>query len=757
MNHKSTILRMIGLMLVLAAIGLPWPGDQALAHSPQSGAAQDSPPGGGVTQDISSPPSGTRQVTFEELGYTEDETVQGITSSRSFGFQLPASWTVQPGNEVTLQFSHSPMLAEYSSMAVDFNSVRIGSVLLTPDNSDHGTVNYSLPENLFQAGFNYLTINFYMGIHANYCEDAENPGVWATIHNASTFDLNYESDLSSFDLGLFPYPLLDRSELLLNQVTMVVPEQPSVVELGVLASISARLSQLNVNQKLDIHVISEAQLVEGEQTAQGHLLYIGRADHLKILTSESLPFVKAENGRVSFITLDGRTIDSGNGVLWLGGSPGDNAAARLIVSGETDEALTLAARGLSNDKVYPLLQGQLGIIQGVSDPPASSLSQQPEMSLQDMGYEDATVHGAYQQAVTYVSRLSREWQVLTEATFELHFAHSDLLYPQGSILTVTVNDTPVGNTQLTPENADDARLTVSIPARVFKIGANTIKIVTNAQLPYDPEDQYFCNRDHYFDAWVTVYSDSVLKLPAGPTVLNLDLGNYPFGFMGAADLSDLQFVVPAQSTLDTAQALAWLAAGLGRYADGDELSPKVINADSLTSTAGENPYQILVGEPVRNKAIYQLNKVLPLPFVEGTNIPQNSERIPRVLASSEVNSVGYLEAALTEAGHVRLVVTGSDAAGLKWAAQALTDAEMLAQLNGDLAILQSPDSVYTDSIRQPSQSREPASGTETNPPSAVSLSQPSARWVIWLASGVFLVTLVIIGSSLLSSFFKSKT
>ncbi len=700
--------------------------------------------------------TGNRSITLEELGYLEDETIQGVTASRSFGFHWPASWAVLPGNTVTVQFSHSPMLAEYSSMAVDINFVRIGSVPLTPETADHGQVLLEIPAKLIQPGYNSLTLEFYMGIHTNYCEDAENPGVWVTIHNSSSFNLMYEPGISDLDLSRFPYPFLDNTEFLVNKINLVMPAKPNLAELDALTRISAKLGQLNSSNKMEIEVISEDQAQDQERADPGHFVYIGRSDHLVVLDSPELPFVKHGSNNRTLTTLDGRQIDPNLGVLWIDEVPGSADKARLIVTGKTDEALLLAGRAIANESAYPLLNGQLAIIKSITSPTEIVQPLEPKMVLEKLGYEDITTHGSYQQSVNYVVNLSREWQVLTEASFDLHFAHSELLQSQNSLLTLSVNNKLVGNTRLDENNAADAWITFRIPARLFKIGANELSLVMNPQLQSDPEDPNQCNDDHYYDAWVTVYSDSILTLPTGPTVRTLDLGNYPFGFMENADLSGTEFVVPASPNLDTAQALAWISSGLGRYTTGEESLPEVIAGGDPVAVEQAAAFQILLGEPSQNNSIYQLNDILPLSFIAGSNKPQNPELIPEVMPASQVSSIGYIEAAMTQDGYSRLVVTGNDAQGFKWAARALYDPELMPLLEGDLAILGSQDAIYADTILQAQDTRVETTSAAPALPREGDYSNPSARWIVWLAGAIFLITIVIISGTLISSTSKRK-
>lgn len=694
-------------------------------------------------------------VTLADLGNSKDETLQGVTVTRSYWMRWPSSWTVMSGNAVTIVFSHAPALASYSSMAVDFNGVRIGSVILTPENSDHGNARFAIPNNVINVGgYNALTLQFYMGIHDNYCDDLENPGVWATIHSATFFDLSYRPAVPIPDLSLYPFPLLNRSELLVNQLTIVTPDKPSVAELNAVAVINAKLGQLNTTYGLNVDVIPESRMPTG--AVAGNIMYIGQADHLSVLTTKGLPFVKNTGQKIAFVSLDGASLDPDDGILWEDVSPSDPTAVRLIVTGQTENALAKAARGLANDGVYPLLAGQMGIIKNVPQPSPVSGTIEPKMTFSDMGYPDETARGTVKQTISYTFPLSREWQVDTEATLDLHFAHSALLYPQGSTLSVSINGTPVNSVVLNTENVQYGKTTFRIPARLFGIGFNTITINTDIQLPYDPQYQYYCDEDdHYNDAWVTVYSDSILNLPGGPTSLVLDLKDYPFGFIGLPDLSDLAIVVPDAPGSETAQSIAWIVAGLGRYAQGQELSPKVISASNISNMDTSIYSQILIGMPSGNSAIYQLNAVLPLPFVNGLDTPQSPEMIARIIPATGTDSVGYIQSALTDNNQPRLVVTGNSAEGVLWAAKALNDQTLLSQLKDNLAVIQSPTLIYTTSINQNVVLDIPIVPTPTNS-SGDFIPASTTTWVLWLAGGLFLVTLLILIISIGSTLIKRR-
>ncbi len=687
------------------------------------------------------PKFSTKNVTLTDLGYSKDETVQGILASRLYEIRWPGSWDVKPGNSVTIQFSHPLNLASYSSLAVDFNSVRIGSVSLTPENADNGRLKLDIPANIINAGYNELALHFYMGIHDNYCDDIQNPGVWATIHSASAFDLSYDNATLAPELGLFPVPLLQKSNLLINQLSIVTADNPSVSELKAVAVISAKLGQLNSFYNMNLVVVPESAM-SSPASVKGNKIFIGLSKNLKVLTSGAYPFVKSVGGKLDFVSLDGKTLNPDDGILWEDVSPTDPTSVRLIVTGQTDAGLEKAAQGLANDSIYVRLKGQLGVIQQIPQT-LPIVPARKSMTLANLGYKDQTAGGTSKQTITYVLPLTGEWKVATEATFNLHFGHSALLYSQGSVVSLLVNDIPVGSDLLTTDNAENGNLTYKIPARLFKIGNNTLSFQTDGQLPYDPQDKYFCDKDHFYESWVTVYSDSSLTLPDGPTSLVLDLENYPAGFSGITDLSDLGFVVADSPDWTTAQAIAWIATRLGRYSPSPDFNPNVIKASDYKNDS-TIVYQILIGEPGKNKAISQLNAILPLPFAEGKNTLQNPQQIAQIVSPTGSGSIGYIQAAITDKDKPRLVVTGNSAEGVLWAAKALNDQDKVDQLKGDFAILDSPVSIYSASIKDPIVAEVDATPVAGVVTPIRTITGISTTWVLWLAGGLFLLTLLMI-------------
>jgi len=677
----------------------------------------------------------TRRVTFVDLGYDKDETFKGVLVRRDFTVRWPDAWDVRPGNVLTLEFSHSPALHPSSSLAVDWNGTRLASTLLTSENADHGTLEVPIPETLILTGYNSLRIELYMGIHEDFCQDEDNPALWTTVHNTSSLLLSFEVKQPAPDLSLYPVPFIDNSTLVENRVVFVLPGQPSLAELTALSAVSARLGELAGWRPLQVDVLSAEQAAQ--EKPAGDLIAIGTPDRIHWPIAEKLPFTGDSGGKTVFLDANGRALPAEAGVIWEQASPYDPASVLLLVTGTTEQGMLTAGRALASTAAYPRFSGQLGVVLDLPEPAGASapLAFGRSFTLEALGYPDITAQGTWEQTIHYVFPVQHTWQTQSEAVFDLHFAHSDVIHPRRSSLSVLLNGTPVGSIALDPENATDAHTTFRLPARLFQVGSNQLTITANLRMPDGYEDPLHC-LDSYLEAWMVVYADSLIRLPDSPAGLFISLADFPAAFIGSADLSDLALVVPASPSLTIAQAVASLAEGLGRSVEAETLMPAVVDPQTTIPTG---TYRILLGLPTQNAAIAGLNDRLPQPFQSGTDQPVPVDRLAQVVPPA--GAIGFVQAVLDEAGMPVLVITGTTEQGVAWAAAVLADPDQRAKLKGDLAIVDGPSRFVTAEVRYTAAEKfVTVSLPET--PQAAALAPTS--WVIWLAGGIFLLAVLVL-------------
>jgi hypothetical protein len=698
----------------------------------------------------------SRTVTLAEIGYTPDETLQGVLVTRDYTIHWPDAWQPQPGNKLNLRFNHFAGLEPHSSMAVDWNGTRMGSVLLTPENAADGVLQVELPENLIKVGYNQLHLSLYMGIQDNYCNDIDNPALWLTIHDSSSFEFSYAPVTPDLNLANFPAPFIDNSELIDNSVTFVLPASPNTSELNAAAAISAKLGQQSAWGKLIVNVISSGDNL-ALNTLKGDVIIIGGTDRLSA-SMATLPFISSKNGSTVLTNQNGDQLPPEAGVLWERVSPTDPTAIQLFMTGLNDQAVLNAALALSNSFTYPLLSGPMGVILALPKNVAADQPFSQSVSLAELGYKDRTAQGSREQSMDYVLTMPLSWHLQKDATLDLHFAHSALLLPKSSTLNISLNDTPVGSILLDSSNTTDAHSTFQLPARLFQAGDNTLTVTSEMELQKDQSTQNYqadCLHKNYNEAWLVAYSDSNFNIPGGPSGLSLTLADYPRGFFGSGNLSDMAFVVQDMPDINSARAVVQIANRLGHFTTSSTLTPRVVDAKTLGTMSQPYAHQILIGRPTKNAAIEKINAQLPLPFQTGTDKPTQLETIPIVVP--ENNSQGYLQSIASPDGQSRLIVTGNTDEGVLWGSQVLNNPDRLMKLSGDLAILNGTANfatVQVHALPTPQPAQKPVPEASANAP----VLQHPVTWILWLSAGIFLLTFIIlIGKALQGVRLRAKT
>jgi hypothetical protein len=505
----------------------------------------------------------TQEFTLEDTGLSSDDVVKGILVSRYYGISLPTVWNHISNAEVTIDFSHSQALDAKSSLTVDWNDVRLGSVQLTQSNADHGQVKILIPVESITPGYNTLHVEFYMGISDDFCDDYDNPAVWATIHKSTLF--HFETDLTQIqpDLGSLPAPFFDESPLAKNQITMVMAEKPGDGEINALAAVNAKLGQLSGGWRtLSTDLVSLADAKE--KKIKGNLILIGSIDRMNQLDPS--------------ITISG--VPEVGGVLAEFPSPFDQTALVLVISGKTQDDVEKAGRAFANGSLYARLSGSKAVVQANASASGGVRQNRLKTTLEDLGYSDISASGTQEQKISYTLPLTSLWQCKTDAILNLHLMHSVVDSKEDPTVTISVNGLPVGSAKLTQANANGGTETFQIPLDFFRAGKNEIAIQANMQVFNSREDvALHCADSRIQSAWLTIANDSQIEFPSLPDSSTVEISDFPYTFMGKSDLSQLAFVLPNEPSFADLQSLSILALALGKSAEGEPVMPHAIYAN----------------------------------------------------------------------------------------------------------------------------------------------------------------------------------
>ncbi len=295
------------------------------------------------------------------------------------------------------------------------------------------------------------------------------------------------------------------------------------------------------------------------------------------------------------------------------------------------------------------------------------------------------MYGSRDQKASYTIPLKGLWQSNTSAGLDLHFIHSALATGERFTLTVAVNSLPIGSVTVMGGGSSDQHETFQVPLNFLNTGANYLTVQSSLQLADEfNQNKDYCTQAHFNEAWLTIANDSKITFPSAPDKVSANIANFPYEFIGSSDLSQLAFILPDQPSMTDVQVLNTLAQRIGEIAGGSVLQPEVVTAADASKSEEKNPYQILIGLPQKNSAILNAGDSLPQPFDPVTGQAKPVAGLASVDTSR--TPTGYIEAYFAGKGLPRLVVSGTNEAGMLNAAAHLKDAARTVLLRGDLAI-----------------------------------------------------------------------
>jgi hypothetical protein len=683
----------------------------------------------------------TAEYTLKDFGYTTDVEYRGVLVSHQYDINLPKNWTFSSPFDLIVNFSHSNSLNSKSSLAADWNGIRLTSVLLDDSNAENGSLSFRIPTEQINPGYNKLSFQFYMGIRDDFCEDFDNPAVWAVIHNSTAFRFDYTVTEPKLDLYKLPSSLIDPSPILNNRINLVLPDKPSVSEINAAALVSAKLGQIADWNKLELEVFSLDQLSITQPL--GNIIYIGNAKSLLSSVEDIIPdYSTSSTEELTFKNLDGTLIEKDSGVFWLQTSSFDSKSIAMTITGDSPLGLQKAAEAFATTSVFDRLSGRIGI---VVDTPASDKVEKSinklVYSLDDLGYKNIVAEGNRQQSVFLNLPLQMAFDSLGEAALHLIYSHSAIENAKNSYMDVSVNSVPVKRIALNSHDSENTSVVINIPLKLFKLGDNTVEITSNIQADISNiQSTLYCTEDYYSNSWLTINPDSSFTFPSGTSQLSANLSGFPQNLISSSSLTDLALIIP--DTVDWAAISTTIitANRIGRVAEGDQLFLKVFSASDQSSERFERSYQILIGLPSNNAAIKDLNDLLPVSFdTEGVK-PKFPDSMAAVYSSS--GKFGFIESILTEAGKFQLILTANSQESLEWVSKVIDNPEIYKNFTGNLQVISGENETASFTIPGAMIDKAIQDSESTQVSGNQLLQKPD--WVVILTAAILFISLTVI-------------
>lgn len=618
--------------------------------------------------------------TFKELGY-EEKIMVGPYDLAIIPFSVPPTWQLTSGT-ITLRFTTGGTFSGASlnsagwiggSIFVYFNEVLVDTVLL--DQAGEVTREIQIPASALEPvtddGRHILNLLF----DATFTCDYEDFQETLIISSNSELNLQYQTKAPSVDLATFPLPLYQPNSPLKTNITLVVPDRPSVNELQAALTVSAGLGFL-ASDELEINLVALSDLSE-DTLRSNNLIFVGLPSKMPILQNVAFPFPITDEG----VGIDGSTPE--DGIIQIAQSPWNASNVVFSLSGNTDVGVVKAAQAIGTGVIVPSGRQDFSVISQVN--PETRVSILENRTLGDLGYENETMSGILGQFLTYYFYASPEQASSSGAYIDLVTSHSGLLDYEKSGIMLLLNDEVIGSIRYDKDSEQAATTRLKILPQVLNQGINRLEIIGDLKPVYD------CYSTDIQDTWVTISESTLIHLPKNSqeinTGKNLDLQNYIYTFPTSENLSGLAFILAPNDSKswDQASKLANYFGQNGRVtvvdlraSYGDDVPEEILNERNL----------IIVGRASNLPIIEQLNDSLPAPFEPGSDEALQPAMLVNYRLLSE-SSVGYIQLIPSpwNPDLAILAVMGNTEDGISFAGKALTDDTLLAELRGNFSIL----------------------------------------------------------------------
>lgn len=287
-------------------------------------------------------------ITLASLGY-ETETIFGLAPADvPYRFSMPLSWAMVEEPEFVLSFQHSELInPEASTLIVFLNRVPLGGVLLDADNAQDGVLRVRIPSWQLRPGQNEIKISVEMNLRGNQdkCLHLTDQQAWVTLSSESYLHLPLKPQEVEPHLGLFPYPFTQSPDL--DEVILVLPDQPQEQDLTALVRLAAMLGEATRGDFLAVEAMTSADLSDVQQHDK-HFIILGQpADNVLLQAINEwlpLPFeddlTRLRPGIDTVIFV--QEADRSAGLLQELALPWNPDRTALVVTGTNREGLALA-------------------------------------------------------------------------------------------------------------------------------------------------------------------------------------------------------------------------------------------------------------------------------------------------------------------------------------------------------------------------------------------------------------------------------
>ncbi|SHJ97037.1 cellulose biosynthesis cyclic di-GMP-binding regulatory protein BcsB [Tepidibacter formicigenes] len=604
------------------------------------------------------------EIQSKNYHLNNDITIDGILGSYVFFINIDKHWQVKNNAYFEMIFSQS-QIKNYknSTLTIEINNMPIYSVCLYDKDTNKERIKIPIPLDKINEGYNEVKIKCYHRITDEPCADIINPGNWIVIHKDSYVHIEFVEKQDSVSLIDYPYPYLKKNKNKPVNNVIIVSDDYRNYELNAAVILATNFGQRYPYTKFDTNISKFSEVTD---KSKSNIIYIGSKDN----TSKEI---------LSLLSEEEINSISDKALIKEVKSPYNSNYKILLILSNDKTSILKAVKALSNDNIILQMDKSYQYIFNETIINTENFSESEYISLKDLGYSNVKLQGIFYQKASFGVNIPKDWIIKEGALLHIDMRYSDVLNFDRSLVTVYLNDIPIGSKKLYQESANNDVLEIKIPKEVKDNNYYNLEVVFYFEL-----DGQECNYIRDNNSWAYISNQSYLYLPHDK-MKDSFFENYESPFVKNKKFNDVLMIVPEKLSSNEMTIIASIASALGRNVN----SLENLEVKTLKEAKNKLKYKnlIIIGTPNRNDLIKEINDKLHIKFDKDFSKFLSNEKITLLESySKDLSSLQLIKSPFNK-NKTALIITATKDNGLNWAKDFLTDFELVNRLKGNAVVI----------------------------------------------------------------------
>ncbi|KAI7278326.1 hypothetical protein KC345_g6023 [Hortaea werneckii] len=572
---------------------------------------------------------GDGKMTYETTFTGSGNSLAGSSSQQQY-FTVMDYWNVD-AVMINLHFQVSQINEDQqSSVTLSLNGIPFYSFRPSRENNGEQSLSIAAPKGFLKEGSNTLGIQGNLKTGASddqLCSVDNTQDSWLHLFNTSNITVRYTPKAITGGIQDFSARFSGMDTVKNSQSLLAVPENASGSELE---SATYALSGFAKGNTLNDKTIPLLPYREDTARDKRAVVLVAMYDHLPA-SLKGLVSTKADLGTHAVIQLVNK-----------------DASPVLIVTSSDESLLIKAGRLIASRELVSQISDDLKVVDDATDvadpaPPISS-----NVTFTETGDK---LTGPNHQEQTYFVPLPSNRSIADDGKISLDFRYAENLDFDRSLVTVSINNTPIGSKKLTKELANGDVLNLDVPQSLSISGNFSVTVAFDLELANS-----ICTPNTEQMPWAYISKESLMRLNTKDRT-ELLLSNYPYPFLRDGLFNHVAVVLPKEMDDYSYMTLGNVFNLLGQYAGGNtgdvHYYSDEVNADNL-----DNNNIVAIGSYKNNKIIRDNNGSLFFKYnKDGSSILSNEKIAIEEQYGAGIGTLQLLNSPYGS-GHGLLAVTG---------------------------------------------------------------------------------------------------